>query len=71
MTEDQERKLNEIYAAIVGNEKMGHKGIIHRLKDVEKYQEKDRRFKNWLAGVVAVITPVLVIVWAWVQKRFL
>ena len=71
MTPQQEQKLNEIHAAIVGNPAMGQKGIIPRLTELEKYRERDEKFKNRIAGGLAFGTPVLVIVWHWIQKKIL
>lgn len=69
--DDVHRKVTEVYLALTGNEKLGHKGIITRVVAVEKYQEKDRRFKHRLAGAIALATPVLVVLWEWIQRKFL
>lgn len=70
MTPENEKKLNEVHAAIVGNEAIGHKGLIPRMQDVEKYQDKDRRFKNKLAGGFTVGTPVVIALWEWIKYKF-
>lgn len=68
MTTDQEKKLDELHAAIVGNN-LGQKGIIKRLDEVESYQEKDKAFKYKVAGGLAVGTPVLIAAWHWLKAK--
>lgn len=70
MTPEDRKKLDEVHAAIVGNESIGHKGLIPRMQEVEKYQEKDRHFKNKIAGGVAVLTPALLAIWEWIKYKF-
>lgn len=64
MTPEQEQKLNEVHAAIVGNPGMGQEGIISRLIKLEKY-------KNTVVLAVLIGTPIFGVVWAWVQKKYL
>lgn len=71
MTPDQEKKLNEIHSAIVGNPALGQEGIIPRLIKLEDYKRKDEKFKNKIAGALLIATPILVIVWHWIQKYIL
>lgn len=69
MTHDQERKLNEVHEAIVGNKELRQKGIIERVESVEVQQEKDKGFRNRITGAVAVGTPLLVAGWHWLCKN--
>lgn len=68
MTPEQEQKLDDLHDAIVGNLRLGNKGIVLRLQELEDYKEKDQKFKNKVAGGIAVGTPVLVVVWHQIQK---
>lgn len=68
MTEAQEKMLNEVHAAIVGNEKMGHEGVIVRLRKLEDYKKKDEKFKNRLAGGVAVGSFAGAGLWQWIKN---
>ncbi|MES2382480.1 MAG: hypothetical protein V4538_15640 [Bacteroidota bacterium] len=52
MNPQQEKKLNEVHDAIVGNESIGHKGIITRLIEVEVEMEKNKQIKNKVIGGV-------------------
>ncbi len=78
MTPEQEKKLNhvsdrvdQLYAAFVGNETMGQKGIIKRLSQLEREQEKYKTQRNRIIGGVAVGTPILVIIWHWIEQKYL
>lgn len=68
MSPDQEKLLKDVHTAIVGNESLGQKGIIPRLNDVEKYQQKDKLYKAKVAGGIAVGTPIFVAFWHWLTK---
>lgn len=69
MNTEQEKKLNEIYNAIVGNEKMKIKGLAQKVEDLEKYKAKDQKLKYKVAGGVAVGTPGLVVFWDWIKSH--
>lgn len=71
MTPEQEKLLRDVHEAIVGNGPMGHKGLVSRMQDVEQYQTNDKRFKNRVAGGVAVGTPVLLAVWEYIKWKFI
>jgi len=70
MTVEQQQKLNEVHAAIVGNPSLGTKGIIKRIDELEAYKEQDEKFKNKVAGGLAVGTPIFVAFWHWITKHF-
>lgn len=70
MNAKQIQQLNEVHSAIIGNAQLGQKGIIERLDSVEKYQDKDKKFKWTVAGGLSVGTPFLVGVWQWIVKHF-
>lgn len=45
------KKLADIHVALIGNEAMGTRGLVHRVAHVEsKVENHDRKF--WLAAVV-------------------
>jgi len=56
-TEDSER-LKRIEQALIGDEAMGHIGIVSRLKDVEDYIEKDKGLKKKVTGGILVLSFV-------------
>lgn len=67
MNSDQEKKLNEVHTAIVGND-LGQKGIVKRLEDLEKYEQRDKIYKAKVAGGLAIGTPIFVAFWHWLIK---
>lgn len=69
MTTEQIKKLDEVHAAIVGNEKLGQEGIIPRLNKLEEYQRNDKIYKAKVAGGLAVGTPIFVAFWNWILKH--
>lgn len=69
MTPEQQQKLNEIHTAIIGKPELGQPGIIPRLEKLEKYQEKDRAFKQKAAGGIAVGSGVFVLVVEWIKGK--
>lgn len=70
MTPEQQRKLDEVHSAIVGNPTLGQKGIIPRIEKLEEYQLKDQAFKYKVAGGIAAGTPVFVLFTTWLKKHF-
>lgn len=67
MNSDQEKKLNEVHTAIVGND-LGQKGIVKRLEDLEKYEQRDKIYKAKVTGGLAIGTPIFVAFWHWLIK---
>jgi hypothetical protein len=65
----QEDKLNEIYNAVIGNEKMGQEGIIPRLNKVEKYQKSDEIYKAKVAGGLLIGVPLIDVFLHWLGKH--
>lgn len=59
MTTEQIRKLDEVHAAIIGNEKLGQEGIIPRLNKAEQYIQNDKIYKAKVAGGLLVGVPLL------------
>ena len=60
-------KIDKIFESVAGNEELGHKGIAHRLKELEGHhltfreqyeKEKSQRAKTWgfMAGIMAFVT---------------
>lgn len=49
-----EKTVNEIKVALLGNE-YNDKGLVHRVKEVEDYQLKDKKQKWMIAGALALI----------------
>lgn len=64
MNIEQERKLNEVHAAIVGNKHTGHIGLAERVKKLEDYKEKDESFKNKVIGGSIVSGAVFSFIWS-------
>ena len=74
MNADQEKKLDSIHELLAGT--LEKKGLVHKVDEMEatvfqlkKYKERDERFKNTVAGGVAVGTPLLVVAWHWIVKN--
>lgn len=63
MTPEQEKLLRDVHTAIVGNEGIGHEGLVSRVSKLEKY-------KNKVALAVLIGTPVFGVLWAWVQHKY-
>jgi len=51
MTPEQEKKLNEVHSAIVGEPSLGIKGIIPRINELEDYKTKDEKFKKLVESI--------------------
>jgi len=56
-----EDKVDRILLAVEGDEAMGHRGMVKRLKTVEDRTE-------WLYAKVGVAVGILTIAWAWILK---
>lgn len=70
MTPEQIRKLDEVHAAIIGNEKLGQEGIIPRLNKAEKYIQDDKIYKAKVAGGLLIGVPLLDGFLHWIGKHF-
>lgn len=70
MTTEQIRKLDEVHAAIIGNEKLGQEGIIPRLNKAEQYIQNDKIYKAKVAGGLLVGVPLLDAFIHWIGKHF-
>lgn len=64
MNPQQEKKLNEVHAAIVGNEATGHKGIAKRVEELESYKKKAEGFENKVIGGSIVGSAVFSFLWS-------
>lgn len=69
MTTEQEKKLNDIYVAIVGNEGLGTRGLAERVKNLEVYKKKDQALKNKVVGGISVGTPLFVLLVEWIKSK--
>lgn len=76
MTPEQEIKLDKIHELLAGS--LEKKGLVHKVEeheldiyDLRDYKQKDEKFKNKVAGGIAVGTPILVMAWNWIQKHIL
>jgi hypothetical protein len=74
---DIKAQLTRIETAIMGDEKMGTKGIVHQQQEhsakilsLENYKKKDENFKAKIAGGIAVGTPAAVVVWHYIVDWF-
>lgn len=70
MTTEQIRKLDEVHAAIIGNEKLGQEGIIPCLNKAEQYIQNDKIYKAKVAGGLLVGVPLLDGFIHWLSKHF-
>lgn len=70
MTPEQIRKLDEVHAAIIGNEKLGQEGIIPRLNKAEKYIQDDKIYKAKVAGGLLIGVPLIDGFLHWLGKHF-
>lgn len=70
MTPEQIRKLDEVHAAIIGNEKLGQEGIIPRLNKAEKYIQDDKIYKAKVAGGLLIGVPLIDGFLHWIGKHF-
>jgi hypothetical protein len=62
-------KMDDIHKALVGDEYDKEKGLVPRLKKVEKYVEVDKRVK-WIGGGFAIaIGGGLKSVWDWMSNH--
>jgi len=56
------RKVDQMYCAIVGNEKLGQEGLVHRLQKLEdKVSEMEQiitKTKGYIAGAAGVGTVI-------------
>jgi len=70
MTTDQEKKLDDIYTAIVGNQNTGVKGLASRVDSLEAYKESDEKLKGKIAGGLIIGTPILIGLYHWFLDHF-
>ena len=66
MTTDE--KIDKIYSAMVGDD-LGNPGLISRVKECENYQQKDKEFKNKVAGGLFLGSTLIGAFWAWVLRQ--
>ena len=57
-TQERDELLVRVEKALIGDPEMGHKGIVHRLAEVEEYIEKDKDLKKKVTGGVIVLSFV-------------
>lgn len=70
MTLEQEKKLDEVHQAIVGNDAIGHRGIVNRLIEIEVEIEKNKRIKSKVIGAGAVCSFAGSALITWLIKHF-
>lgn len=68
---DMEKKINQIFDAVVGNDSLGQDGIIKRLKRLETDNEKNKALKNKLVGAFVVGGVVWTVIWEIIRDSFL
>lgn len=69
MTPSQEKKLNDIHVAIIGNKETGIRGLAERVKNLEDYKKKDQALKNKLIGGISVGTPLFIGIIEWAKSK--
>ena len=63
-------KMDDIHKALVGDEYDKEKGLVPRLKKVERYVEVDKKV-NWVGGGFAIaIGGGLKSMWDWMSNHF-
>lgn len=74
-------QLTRIETAIMGDDKMGTKGLVHqqqehskKISELSDYKEKDEKYKAKVTGGLAIGIPVIGGVWAlfveWIKNKF-
>ena len=67
-------QMREMYTAIVGNEKLGHEGIVHRVSEIEKtmaLQEKTfESIRNKAIGFSVGFASIFTIVFEIIKEKF-
>jgi hypothetical protein len=63
-----ESKIEKIYDALVGNEKIDQLGLISRIKKLEEENEKYTAIKNKLIGAFLVGGAVWTVAWEMIKK---
>ncbi len=73
MTPESEKllmdKVNNIHLLLAGSEYDKSVGLVNRFEKIEKYIEGDKKFKQKVAGGVAVGTPVLVAICEYIKHK--
>ncbi len=63
-----------IERALLGDEEWKQSGLVHEVAELKLYKEKDEKFKQKVAGGVAVGIPVLTVFWhaftEWIKTKF-
>lgn len=74
MTPDQERKLDKIHELLAGS--LEKKGLVHKVgemdrtvKELKDYKDSDEKFKNKVAGGLAIGTPLAVGFWQYIWGK--
>ncbi len=74
MTPAQEKKLDKIHELLAGS--LEKKGLVHKVEEHEldiytltEYKKNDEKFKNKVAGGIAVGTPLFVGLWHWIISK--
>jgi hypothetical protein len=57
-----ERTIGEVKTALVGNARMGHRGIVHRIADVEASVENHNRKLVFATGFLAAFVAAFEII---------
>ena len=74
MTPDQEmelfEKINNIHTLLAGSEYDEDSGLVKRVQKVETYIAKDEALKMKIAGGMAVGTPIFVVMWDYIKRKF-
>jgi len=55
MTPEDKQLLHEIHSALIGNEDLGHKGLVKRVEETENWIAEQKRIHNKIAGALFVI----------------
>lgn len=57
--EDISKKVDRLFDAICGDEETGHKGIVKRIENIEKWRDEINIMKWKAIGAVCVLSPTI------------
>jgi len=66
MLKSMDKTLTQLNQTVIGNATYGQKGLVNEIAEVKEYVEKDKMFKNKIAGGLVVIG----VVWTFFLQYF-
>ena len=68
MNAQQEKKLNEIHLAVIGDPKLGVTGLVNRTASLERKQRKNDLRAAYIAGAIGAVIIIIRMVWEFVTQ---